>query len=96
VGIDAERGVLMGTIESIQLDTEELRGIVANVAELEPAEVTDDALFTADLGIDSLTALEVVIRLEHRYGVKFDESRLDELTCFAAVRELMLRKLASR
>jgi len=45
-----------------------LREILANVARVDPADVTPQARFD-DLGIDSLTMVDVVVALEDRFGL---------------------------
>jgi acyl carrier protein len=75
-------------------DLDELRAIVADVLDVEPAEVTDEADFVADLRLDSLIALEVTVALERRYGVRIDEDEIGELTTLGAVHALLGRKLA--
>jgi acyl carrier protein len=83
-------------VETTLLDREELRRTVADIIDVPVDELTDDVQFVADLGVDSLIALEVVVRLERAYGVKLDESKLAEITCMAAVYDIMLTKLAQR
>lgn len=64
---------------------EKLRGIVAEVAEID--EVPDDTPFS-DLGIDSMMALEIVAEVEREYKVTVPEDQLQQLTHFARVHEL--------
>jgi acyl carrier protein len=75
------------------LDKEDLRQTIATVVEADPAEVTDEALFIEDLGVDSLIALEVLVVLERKYGVKLDESRLTEITCLRRAYEVIAQEL---
>ena len=75
------------------LDKGDLRVIVANVLDVDEEQVTDDAHFAEDLGADSLLALEVVVILEKRYGVKLEESDLLELTSLQKVHELLHQKI---
>jgi acyl carrier protein len=85
----------MSVTGSLAPDKGEIRAILADVLEREPAEITDEAKFATELGVDSLVALEVVVALERRYGVKLDESKLAELTCLHAVHEMMLTAMAA-
>lgn len=62
------------------VDREELRTLIAETLDLDVSEVTDEANFANDLDVDSLMALEVMVVLERRYGVKLDEKRLAEIT----------------
>lgn len=76
-------------------DPEILRRFVADVLDLDPAAVTDDAHFVADLGMDSLRALEVLVALEKEYQIKISEEEVKDMTCFDDVRELVTGKLSA-
>lgn len=41
--------------------------------------VTDDSLITGDLGIDSLSVMEIVAELEDAYGVTFPDEDLPKV-----------------
>jgi acyl carrier protein len=47
----------------------DLTQVLADVAGVEPADVTPEARFGRDLGIDSLTMVEVVVAAEDRFGL---------------------------
>ena len=64
---------------------EKLREIVAEAAEID--EVPDETPF-AELGIDSMMALEIVAEVEREYKVTVPEEQLKQLTHFAKVHEL--------
>ncbi|MGV4987391.1 acyl carrier protein [Streptomyces sp. NPDC001709] len=75
------------------LDKEELRALVAQVLDVDVAEVTDDARFVDDLEVDSLMALEVVVILEKKYGIKLPESDLKQIVTLQSAYDLLLGKL---
>jgi acyl carrier protein len=75
------------------LDKEELRSTVAEILDIEPAELTDDAHFMDDLEVDSLMALEVVVALEKKYGVKFTEPELRSVVSLQQAHDLLVQKL---
>ncbi len=77
-------------MQSVSVDKEELRALVADVLELPVEKVTDDADFINDLEIDSLVALEIAIRLEKKYGVNIDDS---ELKTISSLHQLLKSKL---
>lgn len=56
---------------------EDLRRIIAEVSEID--EIPDEAAF-ADLGIDSMMAIEIVAEVERLYKVSIPEEALPELT----------------
>jgi len=75
------------------LDKEQLRDLVADVLDLDVAEVTDDAHFTEDLDVDSLMALEITVRLEKEYGVRLAETELASITSLQGTYEVLGHKL---
>ncbi|MFD3907230.1 acyl carrier protein [Streptomyces sp. CB04723] len=75
------------------LEKEDLRSTVADVLDVSESELTDDAQFVGDLGVDSLMALEVMVVLEKKYGVKLGESELKEVTCLQRAYDLLATKL---
>ena len=46
-----------------------LAEILSRVAKVDPAEVGPEQTFAADLGIDSVTMVDVVVAAEDRFGV---------------------------
>ncbi|MCJ0871751.1 acyl carrier protein [Streptomyces sp. AP-93] len=85
----------MTNTTAVTLDREELRLLVADVLDLDPAEVTDTAHFTDDLDVDSLMALEITVRLEREYGVKMKETELAAITTLEGTYQLLASKLGS-
>ncbi|WP_107082079.1 acyl carrier protein [Streptomyces caatingaensis] len=81
--------------DSTAIDLEDLRTTIAEVLELDTEEVTDDARFVQDLGVDSLLALEMQIALEEQYGVHLTEADLGEATTLRATYDLVTRKVAA-
>ncbi|MGW7357577.1 acyl carrier protein [Streptomyces sp. NPDC054802] len=75
------------------LDKEELRAVVAQVLDVDESEITDDARFVDDLEVDSLMALEVVVVLEKKYGIKLPESDLKQIVTLRRAYDLLLGKL---
>ncbi|HZN74123.1 MAG TPA: acyl carrier protein [Micromonosporaceae bacterium] len=83
----------MSSVPATALDKEELRRTIAEVIDVEPAEVGDERRFVEDLGVDSLMALEVAVVLEKRYRVKLRQADLKHLLCLRMVFDLMRDKL---
>ncbi len=77
------------------LDKEDLRRTVAAVLDVDVDDVTDDASFVDDLEVDSLMALEVVVVLEKKYGVRLRESELKQVSCLSRAYQLMHDKLTA-
>ncbi|GAB2461501.1 acyl carrier protein [Streptomyces incanus] len=75
------------------LDKEELRSIIAQVLDVDAAEITDEVKFVDDLEVDSLLALEIVVVLEKQYGVKLPESELRQIITLQSAYDLLAGKL---
>jgi acyl carrier protein len=71
---------------------QKLRGIIAEVSEVD--EIPDDTAF-ADLGIDSMMALEIVAEVERTYQLSIPEEELKDLTNFTRVYELVRSKITA-
>ena len=82
----------MSTATEEQNTLDELRKIVAGVLDVEEEQVTDDALFVQDLGVDSLMALEVMVALEKKYQIKMSEKELAQITCLRNVYDIVAAK----
>ncbi|KJK59490.1 acyl carrier protein [Saccharothrix sp. ST-888] len=83
----------MSETAATALDKEDLRRTVADVLDVDEAELTDEADFVENLGVDSLMALEVMVVLEKKYSVKLGESELKEVTCLQKAYDLLAAKL---
>jgi acyl carrier protein len=71
---------------------DELRQIITEVTEVE--EIPEDTSF-ADLGIDSMMAIEIVADVEKNYDITIEEEELADLTNLQAVYEKVQKKLAA-
>ena len=70
---------------------DELRQIITEVTEVE--DIPEDTSF-ADLGIDSMMAIEIVADVEKRYDVSISGEELPELTHLKAVYDKVQEKLS--
>lgn len=63
------------TSDSLKSELKRLIVETLNLHDTDPAEINDDEpLFESGLGLDSIDALELVLSLEKRYGVKIASS----------------------
>ena len=65
----------------------ELKGIISEIIEID--DFNDDDNFVADLGVDSMLALEIVARIEKRYRVRIPEDRFAEMQTLNSVVHLI-------
>lgn len=56
-----------------------IKDIIANVANLDAKAIADDASFFDDLGLDSLSLLEIGVDLDYEFKLGVPEERLQEL-----------------
>jgi len=75
----------MASVENKQ----QLQALIAEVLEVDVAEVTDDAVFVDDLDADSLRVIEILSRMEKAFGVQIDQSKLAQMTSLAAVERIL-------
>jgi len=66
----------------------EVRGLIAEIVEMEPEAIEMDADFIKDMGLDSLRALEVLAALERKYRIQIPQERLLQLTSLRKVIEV--------
>ncbi|MBI5508449.1 MAG: acyl carrier protein [Deltaproteobacteria bacterium] len=71
---------------------DELRAVIAEIGEIDdPARITDDADLYADLGIDSMQALEIVLEMEKRFDLQVPEDALRDIRSLADAVRLVER-----
>lgn len=51
----------------------EVKKLIAEVTEREPSEISDTALFSDELGVDSLMAMEVMVAVDKKYKINIPE-----------------------
>lgn len=57
----------------------EIRGLIAQIAEKDPSEITPDAKFYEELGLDSMMALEILAAIEKKYKIAIPEEKMAQL-----------------
>ncbi|KAI8459359.1 mtACP-1 [Phakopsora pachyrhizi] len=54
--------------------------VLGNFEKCEPTKITPTASFTADLGLDSLDAVEVVMAIEEEFSIEIPDEEADKIT----------------
>ncbi len=67
----------------------DMRALVAEILETEPAELDLSAKFVKDLGMDSMMALEILAGIEKKYRIVIPEDMLSKFTDLATTVELV-------
>ena len=68
----------MAAIDSKTLENE-LRGLIAEIIEADPKDITPEARFVEDLGMDSMMALEILAAMEKKYKIQIPEEKLGKI-----------------
>ena len=69
-----------------------LRGEVARMIEV-PEDSIDDSAHLAELGMDSLQALQLLVLIERSYDLQIGEQELQQFTSIGAVTDLVMSRL---
>ena len=67
----------------------ELRAIVADIAEVDVDKITLGANFVEDLGMDSMMALEILACIEKKYKLRIPEENLTKIVTLDHVVKLV-------
>lgn len=68
---------------------QELKNLIAEIAEIPEEEIKDDSRFAEDLGIDSMMALEVVAGIEKKYKIVIPEAEIPTIRSLQNVYDLL-------
>ena len=68
-----------------------VKDIIANVTNIDPDGIADDASFVDDLQLDSLSLLEIGVDLDYEYKLGVPEEELGNLRTVADAVNLVLR-----
>mgnify|MGYP001283826645 CR=1 FL=1 len=64
---------------------EQVKAIISKISGLKPNEISLDAHFVKDLGVDSIQILEIAVGLEKTFGIRVPEERFPSMTTINAV-----------
>ena len=69
----------MSSTGSINVE-QDVRNLVAEILEMEPADLKTEDHFVKDLGMDSMMALEILAGIEKKYRIVIPEEALPKFT----------------
>ncbi len=61
------------------MEFETLQGIVAQVLNTEPEEISPDTTFVDDLGADSLDIFQIVMTIEEEFGIEIPNEAVEQI-----------------
>lgn len=62
------------------MEFEKLQGIIAEVLNIEPEEVTMAATFVDDLGADSLDIFQIIMGIEEEFDIEIDNDEAEKIS----------------
>lgn len=74
---------------------EKLKEVIAKELEIAPALIEDKTRFIEDLGIDSLSGLEMVFVIENEFGIVFSNEESMMVTCLESASHVTWQKLST-
>jgi len=74
---------------------QKVRELVAEITERSPEEIADTALFTEDLGIDSLMAIEMLVAVDKKYKIQIPEEEFGKIKNVNDAVEIVHRYVAA-
>ncbi|NVK76092.1 acyl carrier protein [Streptomyces morookaense] len=67
----------------------EVRDLIAELVQADPEQVAAAESFTEEFGADSLILIELLVRLEKRFGVEIPEDELPRLITLRSAYEVV-------
>lgn len=61
------------------MEFEKLQGIIAEVLNLEPEEITQTSTFVDDLGADSLDIFQIIMGIEEAFDIEIDNDDAEKI-----------------
>ena len=71
---------------------EEMKKLLIEAANID-VEITPDSVLKTDLGIDSIDAVEMMLVLEERFGIKIEMKEMDTMMTVIDVVDFVSKKL---
>lgn len=75
---------------------QELKALIAEIAEVDVDKINTETSLTKDLGVDSMRALELLAALEKKYKIEIAEEELPQLDKLGMVFDLVKKHLATK
>ena len=73
---------------------QEIKQIIANTASIDIADIDEKTSFVDDLGLDSLTLLEIAINVDYEYNLELSEEEMGQIGTLSGAVELVQKRLA--
>jgi acyl carrier protein len=74
----------------------EIRSLVAEILEIKEENITPEARFVEELGMDSMMALEILASVEKKYKIKIPEKHLADVVNLKSMADIARNILENR
>ncbi len=74
----------------------QIKEIVSEILEIDPAEMTDTSLFKEDHDADSLGAIEILSALERTFSIEIDQAELTRMVNLEGVIAVVAEAAAAK
>ncbi len=71
------------------MEFEKIRGIIAEVLNIDPAGITQDSTFIEDLGADSLDVFQIVMGIEEEFDIEISPEDAERIGTVGEAVELV-------
>ncbi len=82
----------MKTIDKTTIE-KELKKIISDLSRCRISHITPSAKIVDDLGIDSFTALEILVAVENEFAIKIAEAEISQLSIFGQIVEFVSERV---
>jgi acyl carrier protein len=70
-----------------------IKEVAADVLDVQPDQVTEEARFKEDLDADSLDLVELIMEIEERFSITVPESELEGVTTVGQAIDIVVAKV---
>ncbi len=71
------------------MEFEKLKGVIAEVLNVDPEEITLETTFVDDLGADSLDVFQIVMGIEEEFGIEIPAEKAEKISTVEEAVELI-------
>jgi len=75
---------------------QEIKQLVADVIGRDASELTTDANFWNDLGVDSIKAIEITVAIERKYKISIRDEQIPKITTIGQAVEVIQQALEKK
>ena len=75
---------------------QDIKELIASVTGLDPAQLTPEAKFWEDLGVDSIKAIEITVAMEKKFKIRVKDEQVAQITTVAKAVEIVQEALNNK